>query len=376
MYKLYSTQCDKKGLEKVSADKYRKMFDYDFNLGFHRPKKDQCEICIAHRNRQGFSTDEDNQVYESHLKNKVMTREMKDKAKLDACNSQTNTACAFDMQQILLCPHGQSSSFFYKRRLGVYNLTVYDYKKGDAYCFMWPESEGRRGSYEVATCLFKYIEVQTRQGVKDIIMFSDNCAGQNRNRFARAHFHLNSLTHVFLEKGHTETENDSVHATIERKVRNIQIYSPEQWLTAVRTARVSIRPYVVTEMTRSNIIDFKGMALKVRNLTIDDNGGKISWSKVRQVLVKADDPSAIHIKTCYDGQPQRLDLNRRKRVSGGGGDAPSMELLKGITKPGMPELKKRDLLALCNSGQISASYRAFYESLPIGDEADDSATED
>ncbi|GFO17758.1 hypothetical protein PoB_004426300 [Plakobranchus ocellatus] len=128
-------------------------------------------------------------------------------------------------------------------------------------------------------------------------------------------------------------------------------------------------------MTCSDIIDFKGMALKVRNLTIDDNGGKISWSQVRQVLVKAYDPSAIHIKTCYDGQPQRLDLNRRKRVSGGG-EAPSMELLKGISKPGIPELKKRDMLALCNSGQIAASYRAFYESLPIGGEADDSATQD
>ncbi|GFS00861.1 DNA repair protein rhp54 [Elysia marginata] len=197
MYKLYSDMCDAKGLVKASQDKYRKVFDYDFNLGVHRPKKEQCEVCIAHKNRHGVATAEENQEYVNHINNKVTAREIKDIAKKDARQSTTTTGCAFDLQQIVLCPHGKSSSFFYKRRLGVYNLTVYDYKTCDAYCFKWPESEGRRGSNEVATCLLKYIEIQSHQGVRDITMFSDNCAGQNRNRFvafalnfARTHFKL------------------------------------------------------------------------------------------------------------------------------------------------------------------------------------------
>ena len=235
MYRLYSDQCDKNDWEKVSEDKYRKVFDYGFNLGFHRPKKDQCDVCIAQKNRNGPINPEEIEIYQSHINNKVAARQLKETVKKDACNSRTATGCAFDMQQILLCPHGKSSSYFYKRRLGVYNLTIYDYKNGDAHCFMWPENEGRRGSNEVASCLFKYMDVQSKQGIKQITMFSDNCAGQNRNRFvafalnfARKHFKLDKITHIFLEKGHTETENDSVHATIERKVRNIDIYSPDQ----------------------------------------------------------------------------------------------------------------------------------------------------
>ncbi|GFS22714.1 DNA repair protein rhp54 [Elysia marginata] len=175
---------------------------------------------------------------------------------------------------------------------------------------MWPESEGRRGSNEVATCLLKYTEIQSHQGVRDITMFSDNCAGQNRNRFvafalnfARTHFKLETITHTFLEKGHTETENDSVHATSERKSRNIDIYSPEQSFTVARTARTSKQPYVVHEMTSGDFIDFKGMASQVRNHTTDDSGNKISWSNVRQVMSMANDPSALHIKTFYNGQP-------------------------------------------------------------------------
>ena len=39
----------------------------------------------------------------------------------------TTAAAAFDFEQILLCPHGESSAFYYKRRLGVYNFSIYDY---------------------------------------------------------------------------------------------------------------------------------------------------------------------------------------------------------------------------------------------------------
>ena len=69
------------------------------------------------------------------------------------------------MQQILLCPHGQSSSFYYKRRLGVFNFTIFDYKESDGFCFMWPEHEAQRGSNEVSTCLFEYIREQASKGV-------------------------------------------------------------------------------------------------------------------------------------------------------------------------------------------------------------------
>ena len=80
-------------------------------------------------------------------------------------------------------------------------------------------------------------------------MFYDKCPGQNRNRlvafainFFCRHFKLNRLTHTFLEKGHTETENDVVHAIIERKCRRFYLYTPDQWFAAVRTARVSKQP--------------------------------------------------------------------------------------------------------------------------------------
>ena len=257
---------------------------------------------------------------------------------------------------------------------------------------MWPESEGNRGANEVATCMFNYIKKQKQKNdIKEIHMFSDNCPGQNKNRivafainYCCNNFNLDKLTHTFLEKGHTETENDAVHATIERKTKRIEIYTPEQWYAAVRAARVSKQPYIVCEMTGADFIDFKKMAAKANNITLDDQGTKVPWSKVVQLSSTGNDPTAIFIKTQYNGESRRLDLNRRKRRIRSGDnitDSRDIQLIKSASRPGVSKAKKSDLISLCNEQQIPSSYRSYFESLPIhgnnsGDDAGGETTEE
>ncbi|GFO45997.1 hypothetical protein PoB_007250200 [Plakobranchus ocellatus] len=151
-------------------------------------------------------------------------------------------------------------------------------------------------------------------------MFSDNCGGQNRNRyvafalwFARNHLSLSKITHTFLEKGHTETENDSIHATMERAKRRLELYTPDQWYTAVRAARVSKQPYKVKDMTAKDFVDFKSMSNNVTDLAIDDDGQKIMWSRTRQLFIMEEDPHAIFFATAYGGVPRRMAVYRRNR---------------------------------------------------------------
>ncbi|GFR61148.1 tRNA uridine 5-carboxymethylaminomethyl modification enzyme MnmG [Elysia marginata] len=146
MYRQCGHACEQSGMQKATQDKSGRIFDTEFNLGFHRPKKDQCETRISYANNKDSLTEEDKLKYEKHVQNKNTARDIKNEVKAD--KSPHKTSCAFDLQQILLCPHGLSSSCSHKRRLGVYDLTIYDYKKGDAFCFMWSEHEGRRGSNE------------------------------------------------------------------------------------------------------------------------------------------------------------------------------------------------------------------------------------
>ena len=158
---------------------------------------------------------------------------MKERAKTES----GVTAACFDLEKVLNCLHGEVSSFYYHRKLSVYNLTVYDLGTGDGSCYVWPEVVAQRGANEIASCLMDYIQLRAAQGTKIFELFSDNCSGQNRNRFVAALYwfivgsnnSVESITHSFLEVGHTQNENDAIHSVIERAVRKLQIYTPEQW---------------------------------------------------------------------------------------------------------------------------------------------------
>ena len=58
---------------------------------------------------------------------------------------------------------------------------------------------------------------------------------------------------IFLEKGHTQNANDSMHSTIERAKRNI--FHPYQWEAVMQFACKS-KPYNVKVMNQDEIYNF------------------------------------------------------------------------------------------------------------------------
>lgn len=131
----------------------------------------------------------------------------------------------FDFQKVLSTRKTEASSYYYQRKLSVYNFTVYDIARHEATCYVWSENDAKKGSNEVASCLLHYIETKSSLGITEFFMWSDNCAGQNRNKnlismyvYASCKFNVD-IKHSFLEVGHTQNEGDSVHATIERHAK-------------------------------------------------------------------------------------------------------------------------------------------------------------
>lgn len=45
MYNLYNEECEKKRLRPAKLWLYRKIFNEDFNLSFHLPDNDTCDLC-------------------------------------------------------------------------------------------------------------------------------------------------------------------------------------------------------------------------------------------------------------------------------------------------------------------------------------------
>lgn len=106
--------------------------------------------------------------------------------------------------------------------------------KKQGYCYMWDESVAKRGANEVATCVCDFIKKFVLKGVKEFRFWSNNCAGQNRNRivfymYAHAAKEFGVIiSYSSLEKGQTQNEGDSVHSVIERATEHKTIYTADE----------------------------------------------------------------------------------------------------------------------------------------------------
>ena len=72
----------------------------------------------------------------------------------------------------------------------LYTSTVYEYKKkpksDNCICYVWDETRGKRGANEIGSCLLKYLEERSAKntsGELEFVFYSDNCIGQQKNRF-------------------------------------------------------------------------------------------------------------------------------------------------------------------------------------------------
>jgi hypothetical protein len=163
---------------------YRSVFCTEFNLSFFRPKKDQCNECTSFYNTQQ-SDKQYSQLQNDHLKHitqkdRAQQEKRTDKTRMRESNGEFLTA-TFDLQSLLQVPSGQTNMLYYKRKLTLYNLTVYDGSQ-NGYCFLWPETDGKRGSNEIGSIIYKYLE-NLPKSVKEVSLFSDSCSGQNRNQY-------------------------------------------------------------------------------------------------------------------------------------------------------------------------------------------------
>nr|CAH7720666.1 unnamed protein product [Callosobruchus chinensis] len=148
-----------------------------------QPKKDLCDIC--HRYENG-STDEKISLgdeYQLHLKNKNLARALKAADKERAKQKTTLCCGVFDLQQVLSVPKSEVGLAYYKLKLSTYNFTVFDLAYKDACCYMWYQCIGNRGASEIGSCLLLFIETHIRKGVNEFAFYSENCAGQNRNKY-------------------------------------------------------------------------------------------------------------------------------------------------------------------------------------------------
>lgn len=199
--------------------------------------------------------------------------------------------------------------------------------------------------------------------MKDFRFWSDNCAGQNKNRIIIAlcrhvakKFGV-TITHRFLEKGHTQNEGDSVHSVIERAREHKIINTPEEWKLLIRWAK-SENPYKVRDLKREQVYDFKEL-LKKRNWAKNTQNEKIMWTKIREFIIEESQPNKLHYKYSLEDDSMTLIIRKQTRNI-------ITETLKN-TYSGPIDItndKYKDIISLCETGIIPEKYHPYFRALP------------
>lgn len=119
------------------------------------------------------------------------------------------------------------------------------------------------------------------------------------------------IRHTYLEKGHTQSEGDSVHSVIEKAARSVPIYTPEQWYTLVRTAKRK-KPYKVIELDQESIIDLKDLEKKTTiNWEKDEDNEKNYLNKI--IEFNPAYPNTMLFKLNYAYKKIKLTEKGRKK---------------------------------------------------------------
>ena len=143
----------------------------------------------------------------------------------ERCTIDATDMYTFDFQQNLPLPTLTHSDVFYCRQLWVYNFGIHDCVSDKGVMHLWDETTAKRGSSEVASCLHRCLS-QRSTGAKHLVLFSDGCPGQNKNRIIATFLlklvhdgQFEQIDHFFLVRGHTFLPNDRDFSVIEREKR-------------------------------------------------------------------------------------------------------------------------------------------------------------
>lgn len=352
LYRMYVSQ--QKSNTYLKKGKFLQLFKELYNIGIHIPRKDKCGKCEKYKNLpEEMRTELEKEIYNEHIKEKDRIKEQFLKDQKLSSEEYAHLVISFDLQKVLATPHGDNMLLGFSRKYAVYNLSVYESNSKKGFCYLWEEKDAKRGSNEICSNMYHYLQqVDKTAKYKKISMYCDNCSGQNKNRymFAMIRHFLNISTHVeeiaitFLIAGHTYMPVDSIHAVIEKFIKNKVVQAPSEWPTILRNARINPEPYIVVKQKFFNFLDFKCLQLEKNN--------KIKISEIKKARFLKDDFN-LKIKYSFKDDVENNFYFQLKP----GAPKPAYSSEQPITT------KKYDLKKLCEDLVIKPEYHLEYLTL-------------
>ena len=167
--------------------------------------------------------------------------------------------------------------------------------------------------------------------VEEVVEFSDTCGGQNRSRYLSAMMcnvlekstKINKFTQKFFESGHSQSEVDTMHSSLEGRLRDKQIFKPEEWLTETRNCGdLSGKKYKVYALgtDEAPIYDTKQLWTDVGKnkdwAECKETGNRVKgdWMNAKKIAYGGyDDNFVINMHNTFSSSDQGRELNLRGR---------------------------------------------------------------
>ena len=138
-------------------------------------------------------------------------------------------------------------------------------------------------------------------------------------------FLFDSINLNFFVTGHSQNENDTIHALVERDARKLNTYTLDQWETVIMNALTKNTENTqdkvkMTVINHSNVKDFKfaqhhPLYSKIFKSTCKENGNPVKWSKIMQARFTPHDQQRMLFKYLYSEENFRcLDLVTESRT--------------------------------------------------------------
>lgn len=353
---------------KVTYKYYSLVFQKDFpNLRFGRPRSDTCSKCDLYQNKiksiplTNPQRKQETQKLELHHRKaeKARVTMNTDITKSQTIDSEDNTI-SIDLEQVLFIPTLSHSDMFYSRQLSCFNFGVHLSDTDDAFMCIWDESVTGRGGNEIASCLLKVISHQNFHKRNNLVIWSDNCIGQNKNKiilmlliYLVSKGIYEKVEQKFLVSGHSYLTCDRDFALIEKSKRVVKNYTPENIGKMIAEARHQ-RPFNVLHMQRNDFKDFQSMADEYLNTT------KLQISQVVWIKIEQGQETSVKTKKTFSDIEQWTTCNVLKKGKKATGISlavvPDLDCTNRISAEKLQNLK--DMM-----DYIPLQYRPFYEDL-------------
>ena len=297
----------------VKLHTYREEFN-QLNIGFGLPRSDTCAQCDRLEISIAEAEASNDQTKASHLRQEKEKHHRKAEKAYSTLSTLTEEAkrsteldmYTFDFQQNLPIPSLTTSDMFYSRMLWVYNFGIHDASTGDGIMHIWDETVAKRGSSEVCS-LLKETVLERHTEAKPLVLFSDSCCGQNKNKAILTLWaqlseseHYEQIDHFYLIRGHTFLSNDRDFAVIEKYKKKHHPLLPTEYTEIIKGARI-IQPFEVKTIKGEDIKDYKTLGDKTIKSTLKDESG--TRVKLREVMWYS-----------Y-GQSQEMDFENNEQVT-------------------------------------------------------------